>query len=276
MTNQLSEIKKVPFMGTELIAARDDDGQIWAGVRWICNGIGFNKGQTNSQVEKIKEDNVLCKGYGNFRIPTNGGFQETLALKLEFVPLWLAKISVTPKMKQESPELADRLIQYQLKAKDVLAEAFLPKQPKTIQSREELLAQACLAAHEVIEEQRLKIQEMQPKADYADAVKETVNSIHVGDLAQLVCKRGVNIGRNRLFDWFLDKGILRKEGREYKPYQKYMDMGIFEIKQGVVNVSKDKTITTHTVFVTGKGQTYLVDKIVKDFTNTERKEDELQ
>ena len=27
------EVKKVPFMGTELIAARDNDGQIWAGVR---------------------------------------------------------------------------------------------------------------------------------------------------------------------------------------------------------------------------------------------------
>lgn len=270
MTNQINEIKKVPFMGTELVATRDEDGQIWAGVRWMCEGLGLSKGQMQRERIKIKEDELLSKGGLNLVLPTNGGMQETLCLKLDFVPIWLAKISVTPTMKQENPELVERLIQYQLKAKDVLAEAFLPMQPKIIQSREELLAQACLAAHEVIEEQRLRIQEMQPKADYADAVKETVNSIHVGDLAQLVCKRGVNIGRNRLFDWFLAKGILRKACKEYKPYQKYMDMGLFEIKQGVVDISKDKTITTHTVFVTGKGQTYFVDRIVKDFTKDKK------
>lgn len=50
------EIKKVPFMGTELMAARDNDGHIWAGVRWMCKGIGLSKSQTNSQVEKIKDD----------------------------------------------------------------------------------------------------------------------------------------------------------------------------------------------------------------------------
>lgn len=120
------EIKRVPFMGTELIAARDNDGQIWAGVRWMCDGIGLNKTQTNNQVEKIKTETVLSKGYGNFRIPTNGGMQETTCLKLDFVPLWLAKISITPTMLQETPELADRLVEYQLKAKDVLAAAFLP------------------------------------------------------------------------------------------------------------------------------------------------------
>lgn len=50
-----------------------------------------------------------------------------LALKLEFVPLWLARINITPKMEEETPELADRLEQYQLCAKDVLAAAFLPE-----------------------------------------------------------------------------------------------------------------------------------------------------
>lgn len=119
------EIKRVPFLGTELMAARDPENQIWAGVRWMCDGIGLNKTQVNSQVEKIKADLVLSKGYGNFRIPTKGGIQETLCLKLDYVPLWLAKISITPKMRAETPELAERLIQYQLRAKDVLAAAFL-------------------------------------------------------------------------------------------------------------------------------------------------------
>lgn len=126
--NQELEIKKVPFMGTELMAARDADGQIWAGVRWMCDGIGLSDGQSKSERLKIQKDTALSKGGRNFVLPTKGGNQETLCLKLDFVPLWLAKISITPTMEQETPELAERLMEYQLKAKDALAAAFLPKQ----------------------------------------------------------------------------------------------------------------------------------------------------
>ena len=92
------EVRKVPFMGTELMAARDSDGQIWAGVRWMCHGIGLSKAQSKTQVEKINEDTVLSKGGGNFRLPTNGGLQDSFCLKLDYVPLLLAKIAITPRM----------------------------------------------------------------------------------------------------------------------------------------------------------------------------------
>ena len=52
-------------------------------------------------------------------LPTNGGNQEVLCLKLDFVPLWLAKISITPTMEQETPELAEKLMEYQMKVKEV-------------------------------------------------------------------------------------------------------------------------------------------------------------
>ena len=121
------EVRKVPFMGTKLMAARDNDGQIWAGVRWMCNGLGLSKGQRDRQSLNIQADSVLAKGASNLRLPTKGGNQEVLCLKLDYVPLWLAKIAITPRMERETPELAARLEQYQLKAKDVLAAAFLPQ-----------------------------------------------------------------------------------------------------------------------------------------------------
>lgn len=119
------EVRKVPFMGTELMAARDNEGQIWAGVRWMCNGLGLSRGQRDRQSLNIQADSVLSKGAANLRLPTNGGTQEVLCLKLDYVPLWLAKIAITPRMERETPELAARLEQYQLRAKDVLAAAFL-------------------------------------------------------------------------------------------------------------------------------------------------------
>ena len=133
------EIKRVPFLGTELMAARDEVGQIWAGVRWMCDGLGLSKGQMQRQVTNISGDKVLSKGVANLQLPTSGGRQSVLCLKLDFVPLWLAKISITPTMESDNPELADRLEQYQLRAKDVLAAAFLPAVHKEPKSAMELL-----------------------------------------------------------------------------------------------------------------------------------------
>ncbi len=39
---------------------------------------------------------------------TGYGKREGLCLKLDFVPLWLAKINITPAMQAETPELAER------------------------------------------------------------------------------------------------------------------------------------------------------------------------
>lgn len=139
------EIKRVPFLGTELMAARDESGQIWAGVRWMCDGLGLSKGQMQNERSRIRGDKVLSQGERNLVLPTRGGNQETLCLKLDFVPLWLAKISITPTMESDNPELADRLEQYQLRAKDVLAAAFLPtvhKEPKTAMELLRLQSQA--------------------------------------------------------------------------------------------------------------------------------------
>ena len=124
------EVKRVPFMGADLMAAKDESGTIWAGVRWMCEGIGLSKGQMQNERARIHADSVLSQGERNLVLPSKGGNQSTLCLKLDFVPLWLAKINITPAMQAETPELAERLEAYQLKAKDVLAAAFLPKKAR--------------------------------------------------------------------------------------------------------------------------------------------------
>lgn len=122
------EVKKVPFLGEELMAFRDNKGQIWAGVRWICNGIGLSEGQRKRQITNIQADRVLSKGGSNLVLNATGyGDREVFCLKIDYVPLWLAKISITPSMEKDAPDVADKLEQYQLKAKDVLAKAFSPE-----------------------------------------------------------------------------------------------------------------------------------------------------
>lgn len=120
-------VKDVQFNGATLRAAQDAENIIWVGVRWVCEGLGLSKGQMQNERKKIQMDEVLSQGERNFVLPTEGGNQDVLCLQLDFLPLWLAKIHVTPKMRRENPALADNLAIYQLKAKDVLAAAFLNK-----------------------------------------------------------------------------------------------------------------------------------------------------
>lgn len=56
----------------------------------------LTKGQMKSERKKIQTDRVLLQGERNFVLPTEGGNQEVLCLKLDFLPLWLVKISITP------------------------------------------------------------------------------------------------------------------------------------------------------------------------------------
>lgn len=126
MDNEL-EVKSVDFMGNGLIAAKDSEGTIWASVSALCKGMGLTKDQIGNERKKIQGDLVLSKGQSNLTLPTNGGNQEVLCLQIDYVPLWLAKISITPNMKETNPELVETLVNYQLKAKDVLAAAFLPQ-----------------------------------------------------------------------------------------------------------------------------------------------------
>lgn len=151
MDKNLEEIKTVPFMGQNLMAAKAEDGTIYAGVSYICNGMGLSKSQKDVQIQNIQKDDVLSRGCLKFQAGVFDPNNTTLALKLGYLPLWLAKISITPTMKAENPQLAERLIQYQLKAKDALAAAFLPKRPNTM--AEQLLAQAQFL---VEQERRLK------------------------------------------------------------------------------------------------------------------------
>lgn len=240
------DVKRVPFMGADLMAVQDNAGQIWAGVRWMCEGIGFNKSQTNTQVEKIKEDGVLSKGYGNFRIPTNGGVQETACIKLDYMALWLAKISITQKMRKDNPELADRLEAYQLRAKDALAEAFLGNKvayamPKDYPSALRALADA--------EERKLQLEAQveadRPSVQFAKAVEGSYSTILVRDLAKILRQNGVEIGEKRLFEWFRQKGyLIRQEGRSYNlPTQRALESGFCDILPPPVEAGASCSIT---------------------------------
>lgn len=113
-------------MGADLLAAKDEKtGKVYVGVSYICSGIGLSESQKDTQVQKIQSDIVLQSGAKKLPLKFQGQVREVQCIDNEFIPLWLAKITITPTMQREHPEVADKLLQYQLKAQKVLADAFI-------------------------------------------------------------------------------------------------------------------------------------------------------
>ena len=140
---------------------------------------------------------------------------------------------------------------------------------------DELMAKALLVANnkiaerdKIIEQKQARIEQMKPKEIFADAVATSHTSILVGDLAKLICQNGYQIGQKRLFDWLRANGYLIKTGSSYNmPMQRYVEQGLFEIKESNL-VNPDGSVRiTKTTKVTGKGQIYFVNKFLKGAKN---------
>lgn len=142
-------------------------------------------------------------------------------------------------------------------------------------SDEELMAKALLVANnkiaerdKIIEQKQARIEQMKPKEIFADAVATSHTSILVGDLAKLICQNGYQIGQKRLFDWLRENNFLIKCGSSRNmPQQRYVEQGLFEVKESNL-VNPDGSVRiTKTTKVTGKGQVYFVNKFLKGAKN---------
>lgn len=118
--------KEVNFDGDNLIAIQNKEtGKIYTGISYVCRGIGLTKSQKDTQVQNVQSDLILKMGCLKLQAGVLDPDNEVIVIEIDYLPLWLAKISITPKMQKDSPKTVERLIKYQLKAKDALAEAFL-------------------------------------------------------------------------------------------------------------------------------------------------------
>lgn len=110
-----------------------------------------------------------------------------------------------------------------------------------------------------------KIEQDKPKVLFADAVSTSQNTILIGDLAKVLRQNGVEMGQTRLFQWLRENGyLIKQKGSAYNmPTQKSMELGLFKIKETCITHSDGHTSINRTPKVTGKGQIYLVNKILK-------------
>ena len=101
------------FYGDNLIALRDNaTGEVFTSINSVLKGIGFtDRNQIRRRRDKWINDSVIAKGITIFNIPTSSdgvlkndtpynNNQEVYCISQKKLHLALAKINITPKMKQ--------------------------------------------------------------------------------------------------------------------------------------------------------------------------------
>lgn len=211
-----------------------------------------------------------CKGVLKRNIPTNGGCQDILIIPEGDIYRLIVKAS-SQSCSESVRERADRFEKW-------IFDEVLPSIRKNggyiagqeSLSDDELMAKALMVAQKKIDEknrliamQDNRIQSMIPKEIFADAVSASHTSILIGDLAKLICQNGYQIGQKRLFDWMRDNGFLIKSGSSRNmPQQRYLEQGLFEVKESNLQNPDGSVRITRTTKVTGKGQVYFVNKFL--------------
>lgn len=110
-----------------------------------------------------------------------------------------------------------------------------------------------------------KVAAAQPAVTFTQAVSGSASSCLIGELAKLINQNGYPMGERRLFKWLRENGYLGTKGERYNiPNQRYIEMGLFELKKGTRSGNNGVMHTTITSKVTGKGQVYFVNKFLRN------------
>lgn len=202
-----------------------------------------------------------CKGVSILPTPTNGGVQQVKFGKEGDVYRLV--------MKSKLPEAG--------MFQDWVCDEVLPTIRKhgvyaTPQTIDNLLADPdnAIKVFQTLKEERqlrqiaeAKIEADAPKVLFADAVAGSSTSCLIGELAKILTQNGYKIGQNRLFEKLRNEGYLGVKGEYYNmPNQRYQEMGLFDVKKRTINNPDGSIIVKTTTKVTGKGQSYFINKFL--------------
>lgn len=142
------------------------------------------------------------------------------------------------------------------------------------------LADLLQQAADQLKAKDIQIEQMKPKALFADAVASSKTTVLIGDLAKMIKQNGVHylyilkdgiakrltMGPNNLFKWMRQNHwLIARKGSDYNsPTQKSMAMGLFEIKEKTIVHSDGHTTISKTPKVTGKGQQFFINLFLND------------
>lgn len=132
----------------------------------------------------------------------------------------------------------------------------------------EILARALQISQNTIKKKdeilKAKDIELEDKSKFINQIAISENSLLVREVAKIASKQGIIIGEKRLWQKLRNWKMIFKNTIE--PKQEFIDRGYFEVIEGCRTL-REKTFTYHTTKVTGKGQVYIIKKLLEESLN---------
>lgn len=122
-------LKTVEFNQVSMLACKAKEGQIYVSIRSICEGLGVDN---SSQMKRIQREDILNSCVVKMTIELSGQNREVSFMDIDYLPYFLVGIKSSLCREEIRPMLKD----FKLKAKDVLADAFIKKNQSYYLQRE--------------------------------------------------------------------------------------------------------------------------------------------
>lgn len=249
-----TEIQRFDFKGAALRALTDENGEPWFIAKDVCDVLGLENSRKATAELDSDEKNTVTISDGIAGNPNKTIISEPGLYCLV--------------MKSRKPEAKEfkRWVTHEVLPQIRKTGGYIPTtdadDDMTILAKAVMIGQRTMEAQKrKIAEQQTRIDELKPKARFADAVAASDGTCLVGELAKMLRQNGMDIGQNRLFRLLQADGYLGKSGSNRNvPTQRAMDLGLFRIKETTVTHADGHTTVSRTPKVTGKGQRYFIDR----------------
>lgn len=249
-----TEIQRFEFKGAALRTLTDENGEPWFVAKDVCDILGHSN--VSMALDRLDDDE---------RSKSNLGRQGETNIVNE-AGLY---VLVLGSRKPEAHEFK-RWVTHDVLPQIRKTGGYIPTTDEDDDMT--ILAKAVMIGQRTMEEQKRRIaaqeshiNELEPKARFADAVAASDGTCLIGELAKMLRQNGLDIDQNRLFEILRQDGYLGKTGSNRNvPTQKAMDLGLFRIKETAITHSDGHVTINRTAKVTGKGQTYFISRYCPD------------
>nr|DAZ05355.1 MAG TPA: repressor domain protein [Caudoviricetes sp.] len=250
-----NEIQRFDFKGSALRTLTDEAGEPWFVAKDVCDILELHN--VTEALRPLDDDEK--SNFRNSEVAQNGGRAPIIISEPGLYKLI---------MRSRKPEAKEfqRWVTHEVLPQIRKTGGYIP----TTDADDDMtiLAKAVMIGQRTMEEQKRRIAEqsehikaLEPKARFADAVAASDGTCLIGELAKMLRQNGLDIGQNRLFEILRQDGYLGKSGSNRNvPTQKAMDLGLFRIKETTVTHADGHTTVSRTPKVTGKGQTYFINR----------------
>lgn len=132
--------------------------------------------------------------------------------------------------------------------------------PREELSDMEILSRAVLISNTKIQELTGQVEDLKPKADFAENFLTKPGDVSMDELAQILCSNGlIDYGVIKLFQWMRNNGYIKKRQGANVPTQRSLDLKIMRLAEKTSNIGRSMFMHLQ-ARVTPKGVKYFIEK----------------